>query len=245
MTAAELATAETFRVVGYDFDASRNVARFDYAFDDTHRFSEIVEFGGDPLGPRAGSGIERALRLVHLAAGVSYYKAAAPGRIIIETGPLSPAEAGLVHDLYDKGLREFAVVNGLGVPVEFTLEAQPAPDPGALGEGASATATASGRDAPRPGIAVPVGGGKDSIVLVEALRAAGPPPEVPTFLVAVNSRPAMVRTAEVAGLPLASITRTLSPRLLELNFRRGAERSRSDHRDLVAHRRCRRLRVRL
>ena len=54
-------------------------------------------------------------------------------------------------------------------------------------------------------------------MLVEALRAAGPPPEVPTFLVAVNSRPAMVRTAEVAGLPLASITRTLSPRLLELN----------------------------
>ena len=58
---------------------------------------------------------------------------------------------------------------------------------------------------------MPIGGGKDSIVLVEALKAAGPPPEVPTWLVAVNRRPAMERTAEVAGLPLASIARTLSP----------------------------------
>ena len=83
VTAAELAGVETFRLVGYDFDAGRNVARFDYAFDDTHRFQEIVEFGGPPLRSRAGTGIEAALRLVHLAAGVSYYKAAAPGRIRI------------------------------------------------------------------------------------------------------------------------------------------------------------------
>ena len=63
------------------------------------------------------------LRLVHLAAGVSYYKAAAPGRIVVETGPLSGGEVALVRDLYDKGLREFAVANGLDVPLEFELDA--------------------------------------------------------------------------------------------------------------------------
>ena len=212
MSAPELADVETFRLLSYDFDASGNVARFDYAFDDTHYFREIVEFGGPPLGSRAGSGIEAALRLVHLAAGVSYYKAAAPSRVTIETGPLRPGEAGFVHDLYDKGLREFAVSNGLAVPVQLELESA------TMGEGhSSKLAAGSGQDAPPPGIAVPVGGGKDSIVLVEALKAAGPPPKLPVLLVAINRRPAMQRTAEVAGLPLASISRTLSPRLLELN----------------------------
>jgi hypothetical protein len=212
VTAAELAGVETFRLVGYDFDAARNVARFDYAFDDTHRFQEIVEFGGPPLRSRAGTGIEAALRLVHLAAGVSYYKAAAPGRIRIETGPLRPGESAFVHDLYDKGLREFAVANGLPVPVRLELASV------TTGEARTKeVAAVSSHDAPAPGIAIPVGGGKDSIVLVEALKAATPPPGLPIWLVAINQHPAMRRTAEVAGLPLASITRTLSPRLAELN----------------------------
>ena len=222
MTAPELATVETFRIVSFDFDAARNIARFNYAFDGTHSFQEVVEFGGSPLGSRAGPGIESALRLLHLAAGVSYYKAAAPGRILIETGPLSSGEAGLVHDLYDKGLREFAVTNGLDVPLQFEVEAEH--EPGsvaraeALGEApASPPATGHCHDAPGEGVAVPIGGGKDSIVLVEALKAANPPPGLATWLVAVNSKPAMKRTADVAGLPLASITRTVSPRLIELN----------------------------
>ena len=222
MTEPELASVETFRVVGFDFDAARNIARFDYAFDDTHSFQEIVEFGGPPLGSRAGPGIESALRLVHLAAGVSYYKAAVPGRIIIESGPLSRAEAGLVHDLYDKGLREFAVANRLQVPLQLEVEVGPEPESvaGAVAFGqrpVAATSTGHGHDVPGVGIAVPIGGGKDSIVLVEALKAASRPAGLPIWLVAVNPRPAMQRTADVAGLPLASISRTVSPRLLELN----------------------------
>ena len=109
MAAPELERVETFRIVGFDFDPADNTARLDYAFDDTHAFRETIAFGGTPLGSRADSGIEQALRLVHLAAGVSYFKAAAPGRIAVETGPLSPGEEALVRDLYDKGLREFAV----------------------------------------------------------------------------------------------------------------------------------------
>jgi hypothetical protein len=221
VTAPELEGVETFRIVGFDFDPSANTAFFDYAFDDTHCFRETVEFGGVPLGPKATPGIERALRLVHLAAGVSYFKAAAPQRIVVETGPLSSAESALVHDLYDKGMREFAVANDLHVPLQFELTA--GPDAKGPGDGAeqgvpgAGSARPSRADAPGPGIAVPIGGGKDSIVLVEALRAANPPRDLQTWLVAINQTPAMQRTAAVAGLPLASIKRTVSPRLLELN----------------------------
>ncbi len=221
VTAPELEGVETFRIVGFDFDPSANTAFFDYAFDDTHLFRETVEFGGVPLGPQAAAGIERALRLVHLAAGVSYFKAAAPQRIVVETGPLSHAEAALLHDLYDKGMREFAMANDLHVPLQFELTS--GPDARGPGDGAERGMPGDGSPrlsragAPAPGIAVPIGGGKDSIVLVEALRSANPPRELQTWLVAINQTPAMQRTAAVAGLPCASIKRTVSPRLLELN----------------------------
>jgi hypothetical protein len=208
VTVPELAKVETFRIVGFGFDASHNTAHFDYAFDDTHSFRETVEFGGSPVGSRSLRGIERALRLVHLAAGVSYFKAAAPPRIVVETGPLSGAETALVRDLYDKGMREFAVANALPVPLGFDLSVDCSPaKPGAAGSA----------EAPPAGVAVPIGGGKDSVVLVEALKALKVSADLPAFLVAINVQPAIQRTADVAGLPLAEIKRTISPKLFELN----------------------------
>jgi hypothetical protein len=216
MRAPELAKVEEFRIVDFDFDPGENVAHFDYAFDDSHEFRETVEFGGPSL-KTTSPGFERALRLVHLAAGVSYFKAAAPSHIVVETGSLSLAEEGLVHDLYDKGLREFAVANDLAVPIQFTLEVKDVPravrpasydGPGHLPAGEA--------DSPPRGIAVPIGGGKDSIVLVDALKSTCPQ-GVPVSLVAVNKNPAMERIADVAGLPLVSIKRTISPNLLRLN----------------------------
>ncbi len=209
----ELAKVEAFRIVGFEFDPDLNLAHFDYAFDDTHEFRETVAFGGAPLRG-SSAGLERALRLVHLAAGVSYYKAAAPGQIVVETGPLSAAEEGLVRDLYDKGLREFAVANELPVPLAFELQATRGSPSSA--HGAKATASGEG-ESPPPGIAIPIGGGKDSAVLVEALRSTTLPDGINAWLVAVNKTPAMERIAEVSGLPFASISRTISPRLLELN----------------------------
>jgi hypothetical protein len=240
-----LATVETFRIVSFDFDAARNIARFNYAFDGTHSFQEVVEFGGSPLGSRAGPGIESALRLLHLAAGVSYYKAAAPGRIVIETGPLSSGEAGLVHDLYDKGLREFAVTNGLDVPLQFEVEAEH--EPGsvaraeALGEApASPPATGHCHDAPGEGVAVPIGGGKDSIVLVEALKAANPPPGLATWL-ETRHEAHRGRCRPAARLDhkdrLAPVDRA--------QLGRGAQRPRADHSDRVADRRGSGVRLRI
>ena len=221
MTAPELAGVETFRIVSFDFDPARNIARFNYAFDDTHSFQEIVEFGGPPLGSRAGPGIESALRLVHLAAGVSYYKAAAPGRIVVETGPLSAGRQGSSTTCTTRACASSRSANSLDVPLRVRGGGGTRARTGGRGRG-TRRGPASRRlqgtvTTPPGGIAVPIGGGKDSIVLVEALKAASPPPELATWLVAVNPQPAMQRTADVAGLPLASVKRTISPRLLELN----------------------------
>ena len=55
------------------------------------------------------------VRILHLVAGVSYYKCIAPAPLVV--APLDAAEEALVRGLYDQGLREFAYRNGFGVPL--------------------------------------------------------------------------------------------------------------------------------
>jgi UDP-N-acetyl-alpha-D-muramoyl-L-alanyl-L-glutamate epimerase len=67
-------------------------------------------------------------------------------------------------------------------------------------------------DPDRPGgLVVPIGGGKDSMVLIEALRPLGP------RLLAVNPHPLVVELAAQAGLELLVVRRRLSPLLASIN----------------------------
>ena len=165
--------------------------------------------------------LERAVRLLHLVAGVSYYKAAAPRRIVVETGPLSGAEKLLCHDVYEKGMRDFAYRNGFSVPRDLEV---------CVSDGHRSRDEVK-VEAPEPGVAVPLGGGKDSIVVLEALNSSetsetrsrgkgwrqwhGKRP----VLVSVNPNPAVERIASISGLDLARIRRTLDPLLFDLNER--------------------------
>ena len=69
-----------FRFVRCTFDAATGVAQLVYAFDDGPELIETITVPGAPFtldGERAAA-VERALRLLHLITGVSYYKAAVP-----------------------------------------------------------------------------------------------------------------------------------------------------------------------
>ena len=75
-----------FRFVRSTFDAATGVAQLVYAFDDGPELVETITLPGAPFaldGARAAAA-QRALRLLHLLAGVSYYKAAVPAEIRIE-----------------------------------------------------------------------------------------------------------------------------------------------------------------
>lgn len=192
---------ESFRVVDADFDAASGRARFRYALDEAVRFEEQLEFvGAPPLDDGQAAGFEATLRLLHLAAGVSYFKTAAPPVVLVETGGVSAAEACWSHDLYDKGMREFAFSNGIAVPLDVQVVAppdRPAPPPAHV--------------APAAGLAVPVGGGKDSVVVVEALRHLRP------ALVSVGGHTSAGAIAQVSGLDLVVLRRSLDPALAALN----------------------------
>lgn len=194
-----------FRVLDRSFDPRTRTATLGYALDNGPSFTETVSFETAPDVEPDPVRIERALVHLHIAAGTSYYKTAAPPVVRVESAGLGPVETEFHRRLYDDGLREFAVANGLRVPRPVTVEA-------------AAARPAVERSFPTrpihrgpPDLVVPIGGGKDSLVLIEALRPLAP------RLLAVDPHPLVLELARRAGLELLVVRRRLSPNLAALN----------------------------
>jgi len=206
----------SFRFIDCDLNKATGVARLRYAFDDGPELIETVTVPGAPFvldGPRAQAATQ-ALRLLHLIAGVSYYKAAVPTDIRIEGYAIDADTAALLEDVYVHGLGEFAYRNGLDLhgKIRFPHEA-PSPHPLSEGErGSSAPALDL-----RTHALVAIGGGKDSLVSIEALRALG----IEQTVSWIGGSQLIRVCAERTGLPTLNIGRQIAPELFEYN-RQGA-----------------------
>jgi hypothetical protein len=206
-----------FRFVDYELDAAALTARFHYAFDEGPRFCEEIVFeGGRVPATEAGrAALDRALRHLHLVAGISYYKAAVPPEIAIDSGPLPRETARFLDRLYLHGLGELAYRNGLDLRSRIRFPAADGPLGGDRGGRHGLAAAPRPRLELRRCTAVPVGGGKDSVVTIEALKAAGEP----MVLFSVGDYEPIREVSRVAGVPRIIVRRRISPRLLELNER--------------------------
>ncbi|HEY5850062.1 MAG TPA: UDP-N-acetyl-alpha-D-muramoyl-L-alanyl-L-glutamate epimerase [Lysobacter sp.] len=196
-----------FRFVRCGFDAQTGIAQLVYAFDDGPELIETVTVPGAPFvldGERAAA-VERALRLLHLFTGVSYYKAAVPEQILIDSYDIDADTAALLELLYVNGLGEFAYRNGLNLHgrIKFPVKAEAGADAPALGL--------------RHHALVAIGGGKDSLVSIEALRALG----VEQTVTWIGGSQLIRACAERTGLPTFNIGRSLAPQLFDYN-REGA-----------------------
>jgi UDP-N-acetyl-alpha-D-muramoyl-L-alanyl-L-glutamate epimerase len=198
------AAFEAFRFTSRELDA-RGLVTLRYALDDEPAFVEEIEL---PVAGELSDGertrVEGLLSLLHWVAGVSYFKTAAPARVLCEGATPSPAVAALLDALYSEGLGEFAYVNSLA-----ELPRPRFPRFARAGENAHGDADAS---APRR-ILVPVGGGKDSAVALEIARRSG----AETALFSIGDAPPIARTVAVAGLPRLLARRRLDPGLAALN----------------------------
>jgi hypothetical protein len=203
-------SVERFRYAGHEFDSTTGELRCRYALDDLV-FEEIVAFAP----PRPGvdrDALAAALRLVHLLAGVSYYKAAAPPLIEVDEPGLTPAERALLAAVYVDGLGEYAFRNELDL-TDVRIEA--------AARGPVAARAVS--DSVRP--LVPFGGGIDSIVTLEGVRETGHDDAV-LFVVSTSADrfDALEQPAAVTGLPIVRAERRLDEKILrssELGFRNG------------------------
>lgn len=151
--------------------------------------------------------VRRALRLLACAAALSYYKGFVPS-VISVPGGLTPGEREFLTTVVRYGLGEFAYRNDLPDALHPRIEAPELPEWPA----APATSVEAGETA-RPSALVAVGGGKDSIVTIEALRSVG----VEQHLFSVNTYAPIERTAEVAALPHLVARRRLDPALFAFN----------------------------
>lgn len=200
-----------FRYVDRTFDWARYEAVFTYALD--HRDGSVTTcteryaFPAPALVPEGArrDAVLRVLDHLFLAAGLSYFKLAAPAAIEIEVGAWSPEEISFHRVLLARGLGEYCFVNGLDPELRPTYRYT------AVGASAGKPVlTGLGLDA---GALVPVGGGKDSCVTIEALRAAGRK----QTLVTVNRYPVIQDVIDASGLPDLHVRRTLDPGLGALN----------------------------
>jgi hypothetical protein len=207
------------------------VAELAYAFDDGEELVERIRFPNAPAVPAArAAAFDAALKLLHLVAGVSYYKAGVPPKIEVADGPLDDATAELLEQLYLHGLAEFAYRNGLDLRgrIQFPRSTTSPSPLGRLkgvplwveegrGEGARSPETPSPTAAPNLDLPkrtlIPIGGGKDSLVAVEAIKSVGGE----ATAVWVGNSALIAACAERTGLPTLNIQRELAPGLFELN----------------------------
>ncbi|WP_327029000.1 hypothetical protein OG989_28280 [Micromonospora sp. NBC_01740] len=202
----QLRRMDAFTFPSYSIDLSTGEVLFDYALtgpDGEQRFTEVVTLPlpDAPPSDETVATLGRVLELLHVVAGVSYYKAAAPPRLVLPA-PLGPAAAELVTAVYTKGLAEYAYRNQL----PHVLELRPEVPAGTV------TPAREYDDSDRRPLSA-VGGGKDSIVSLEALRRAGFDP-VPF---SVNPNHVIVAVNEASGLGPLAARRRIDPVLFELN----------------------------
>jgi len=196
-----------FRFVRCGFDPATGVARLVYAYDDGPELVETITVPGAPFaleGARA-SAVERALQLLHLIAGVSYFKAAVPKAIRIDSYSIDGETAALLEDIYVHGLGEFAYRNGLDLHGRIRFPHGGSP---------SASAPPLGL---REHALVAIGGGKDSLVSIEALRNLG----IAQTVTWIGGSQLIAACAQRTALPTLNIGRQLAPQLFEYN-RQGA-----------------------
>lgn len=212
-------SAEVFRYDGYELEhgGRRLVCRYSLG---EHRFAEEITFepegadapaeGADapaeradaPADPPPPAALDAAARLVHLLAGVSYYKTAAPR--VIDLGDLAttPAEREFLRAFYVEGLGEFAYRNDLDLS---TLEI--------VGPVLAERALVALR--PREGRPlVPFGAGIDSIVTLESVRKAVASPSLFVVSRGGDRFAAIERAAAATGLPVVRASRSIDPAVL-------------------------------
>ncbi len=191
-----------FRFVGRELDPVTGEIRLEYELDGIP-LVEVLTLPDAPLTipEHQAAAIESALDLLHWTAGVSYWKAGCPDKMLFAGHVPDLWQADWLSRLWREGLAEFAWCNRLDVDAwpRFEGREQTAPSTLELGLGRRSL--------------VPMGGGKDSLVALERLRAAGE--KVTT--VQVGSARLIADVAQVAGQTHRIVRRRVDPLLGELN----------------------------
>src|ERR1700730_3986695 len=117
----------------YHYDPAVCTLSLRYRFSGGPRFQEtlVFDFATRELSATESEVLDRIFRLVFLTSGVSYYKTYIPKTLLCESFALDQNTAEFLHNLYEKGLAEFAFRNSISLNNHFRIQstAAPATDP--------------------------------------------------------------------------------------------------------------------
>ncbi|MBF0583981.1 MAG: endonuclease domain-containing protein [Magnetococcales bacterium] len=189
------------------FDSQGHTARFYYQLSGDRvapiRFEERLEWPLELPAPDQGDpAVYRCLGNIHRMLGISYYKSCCPAEIILHGEPLSPPEADFWEQVYTFGLGEFFYRNDLDPRGRVRFPRRGSERPPLVC-----------RKPATERVLLLIGGGKDSAVSYELIRASG----VPVDLFSLGSAPWIQRLAAAFGAPHRVVGRQLDPQLFQLN----------------------------
>lgn len=191
-----------FRIEAWKFNEKSGVLELKYGWSNGEIFVEKLEFGISQSPDQVDTNaIERLAAFLHVACGVSYYKAAMPPKLIINNG-LSQIGRDFFVNFYFQGLAEFAFRNNVDLSDRLNFS-HPLRTPEPIAT-----------QLPKRSL-LPIGGGKDSLTSVAFMQNAGR-----NFsLFSVNPSHVTLQCAKISGVPLVQVRRTLSANLFSLNER--------------------------
>lgn len=183
----------------YSFSESSKTLTLVYSLDNELDFKEIYTFDFDYTNYDKAQ-LDRAIQNLFFMAGVSYYKAYLPPEIVIEKGELDKELASFFSKTYEKGLGEFFYLNKLdpNTKVHFPVNSDGIKE-------------IKAED--RNGMLIGIGGGKDSLVVTEALRDNYQP--IHTW--SLNHKSQLAPLINKVGLSHYSVRREIDKTLLVLN----------------------------
>lgn len=174
-----------------------------YRYEYGPQFEEVIQFPQirKKLTIAEQKALDNAFRLLFLLAGVSYFKAYVPNNLRCNAFEIDAQTAKFIEFVYMEGLGEFAYVNSIDFSKFKGFDKCTGDAPRAQHLNMS-TRTC-----------VPVGGGKDSIVTLEALKSQNR--DLVLFQLG-NAKP-ITDTIKKSELPGIRVTRSIDQTLFSLN----------------------------
>lgn len=186
-------------------DNARHEILFDYRLETSDKSYEFTESLILPIALPDNDTVNSILRALHIALGISYYKATLPP--LIDHGyDMDESEAEFWNLVFTNGLGEFLYKNNLEVDRIAKFSEQS----GTIHIGNNNPASLDDR------ALLGIGGGKDSIVAGELLKDL----QIKTtgFVLATGeNRGQALSVSETMGVDLLAVERRIDPKLLKLN----------------------------
>ncbi len=192
----------TFYFDSFLFNKEKGTVSFYYHIDKGESFEEVITFPNAPfqLDNAQEQVLHQILFLAHIACGISYYKAFLCDEIRVLSGVLTKEQAAFFDAFYLKGLGEFAVQNHLNLQGKIHFP---------YGQ----VDTDLPQVSLNPSALVPVGGGKDSCVVMALMKDLG----VSSVGVSCGTSRAQKDCCDKMNVPYLVFLRQIDKRLLQLN----------------------------